>query len=339
MQAGHGTMRPNTKIVLVGVLVTALIAAWAVKKQGPQSTESAVSAPVQETRDKQRGAVPSPTVPSAAPSARATPQHRQAGPPASLSAIATEFVSSRNLKQFFDRYERNWRSASPEVKHYLLKALNHCAPFLGSAFDTAPRPPLVPETAKDRPLYAERLSAAEKFKAECAGFERLQGSTDLIADLRAGAAEGGFPGTQAMQLSGLHRSGKVAEAASRMVALLEGPVDYEVVNGLANYFSTRYSELQFGDHKPRQQLYADAWRLVMCDYGMDCSGNSRGLNVMCMQQGACGVSSLEEYYGRFRYSPADFDELSRMRAQLNSGLQQRNPALLGIPAAAKRGDS
>ena len=249
------------------------------------------------------------------------------------SAIGQDFASAPSLKAFFDTYATNWQSASAEVQYYLAKALAHCTPFIGADLDRHPRPPLLSEAAKKRPHYAERAAALEKLKADCAGFEKFQMPEGMLEDLRRGASAGNFPGAKAMRLPGLQRAGNVEDARAGLEAVLSDTIDVEAINGIANYLSAIHADVRVSDppYQPTRELYQDAWRLVMCDFGLDCRAGSRSMTLLCLQTGLCGVGSYEEYLARHRYGPAAFEELSRIRLQLISGLTRRDAALLGIP--------
>ena len=314
--------------VLVGLAIVGVTWLW--KPNQPVTANQASSA----TSPRE------PTVPSAVGNEPKSPTFaaRNFQPP-SLSSVpkptvAAEYAAT-TLKAFFDTYVANWRTSSPEVKAYLTKALNHCAAFVGRNHVRLPLP-LLPENATEKPFYKERLAALERVTIDCAGFEDYQLPAGMAEELRVGAMTGDDPVAKARRLAEMQRAGKTSEVDQLATSVIQGPLNLEVLNGLTNYYSSRYQEVRFGDppKQPAHELYMDAWRLVMCDFGLDCAADSRDMTLLCWKHAICGVANYEEYVAR-RYSAEQRDELSRIRLQLLTGLERRDLASLGIPRAIK----
>jgi hypothetical protein len=234
---------------------------------------------------------------------------------------------------FFDTYSPQWRNSSGEVQYFLAKALRHCVDFIGLKHHKFPVPPLLPESAKQQPWYIERKAAFERLREECGGFEDSEFPAGLADELRNAAVASGYPGAVAQELAGIHKAGRATEARAKAEALVTGPIDPEVANGLVNYLGSQMADVRVGSppFQPRPEAYVDAWRWVMCDVGMDCGPDSRALRMICLYRGVCGAASYPDYLRSQQHSPASFDELSRIRLQLLEGIRQGDLTLLGLP--------
>jgi hypothetical protein len=67
----------------------------------------------------------------------------------------------------------------------------------------------------------------------------------------------------------------------------------------------------------------EAWRLVACDLGLNCTAGSPALDRFCLygEPAACGASSVEDYFRRVR-SPGTFEVIDRTRRQLVEAIRE-----------------
>jgi len=79
---------------------------------------------------------------------------------------------------------------------------------------------------------------------------------------------------------------------------------------------------------------AVAWDLVACDYGLPCGPDSDRLLVACAFEGACDLTSMEDYFRKVVGEPAVFRRSLALRESILNALRERNYAALGITVPA-----
>lgn len=79
---------------------------------------------------------------------------------------------------------------------------------------------------------------------------------------------------------------------------------------------------------------AIAWKLVACDFGLDCGSDSKILNNLCAYQGQCRAFSYEDWLERYTESAEELQEIKRLRTLLHIGLVSRDWGLLGLSVLA-----
>jgi hypothetical protein len=239
--------------------------------------------------------------------------------------VADEYQSAPNLKAFFDKYQAGWRNAPAETQAFLLRALETCWSFIEK------KPPMLPDDARGAPNHDERVAALERIKALCKGFEGYPVPDSMVNDLTQGSRTGDDPVAKARRLPELMRTDASGQADVAAQSLLKGPLSYEVVNALGDYFSWKSRDERARDPTPlpTQALYRDAWKLVLCDYGGGCAAASPEMTTRCWQQGICAANLEQLIAGQ--YSPAEYEELMRMRDQIGTGLALRDFDSLSKP--------
>ena len=109
------------------------------------------------------------------------------------------------------------------------------------------------------------------------------------------AAKQGFPAAQSVALLNMQMAGNKQEAYNLTSILIQGELDPYMLRGLLEYGLLVGPVLGDPPVIPKRDQYADAWQLAICDFGMDCSANSKILSQTCIMTARCGATSYEEY--------------------------------------------
>ena len=243
------------------------------------------------------------------------------------SPMAQEFATARSLKPLYDRLVAQGASLSGEGKFVLYKILATCAKLSGvptprSGKDRATQrrelEAMIPETNPDR---AKRLALFDQMSARCEGLENVAATKADLDKLLAEAAREGDPKAQArlavppmvngprgtqLTLSDDQFRGLQAAIASR---------DPEAILIAGTALSNTYDDavLRIGPNRDELQprASAEAWRLVACEYGMECGPESLSLQLDCINRGQCAAATVQDqvfYYGVSPYEAQLIDQ-------------------------------
>jgi hypothetical protein len=270
-----------------------------------------------------------------------------------LSAVATEFRQSRDLKAFADALLARKDSLDHEERYYLARALETCA------FATAMNDDLAAAAAKRRrqflatippadPEAARRIAAydAADDTQRCLRFQNSLIAQKQIDDLYRQASEGGDPRAQArMMVAELNKnlsstkggtdSGKAVgnDDFQRIIGLLETR-DADAMVLVAQFLAQHrlIGELRIGPNgeTPDPSSLVGAFTLVACDFQPTCSTFDREALQACAYAGYCSAGSYEELYANFLASPWSYSQALRYRDIIHSAIETRNWSLLGL---------
>jgi hypothetical protein len=124
-----------------------------------------------------------------------------------------------------------------------------------------------------------------------------------------------------------------AEDLARLVGILEtGDPEALLTVGALLAQSPFKEQLRIGPNEevPEPTAFIGAWNLVACDMGLDCGGQHRDLQQACAFASYCGAGHFEEHYQTFVASPFVFQQAQRYRGLIQSAMQSRNWAQLGL---------
>jgi hypothetical protein len=65
----------------------------------------------------------------------------------------------------------------------------------------------------------------------------------------------------------------------------------------------------------------DAFFLIACGYGIDCSAQSPYIAARCVTAGQCDAVSFEDYLFRYQYTPAEADRVNAARQAIQEGMR------------------
>jgi hypothetical protein len=270
-----------------------------------------------------------------------------------LSAVASQFRSTRDLKAFADALLARKDSLDQEERYYLAKALETCS-FATSINDdlaaTSERrrrqflatiPPADPEAAKRIAAY----DAADDTQ-RCLGFQGARITQKEIEDLYRQASDSGDPRAQArMLVAELNRnltntknSGDSVRAVGnqdfqRIIDLLETR-DPEAMVMVAQFLAQHrlIGELRIGGtgEVPEPASLVGAFSLVACDFQPTCPAFDREAQQACAYAGYCSAGTYEELYANFLASPWSYSQAMRYRGIIHSAIDTHDWSLLGL---------
>lgn len=311
----------------------------------------AATDPSSSVPDSGNGLVQASIAPRSAPRARPAPV---AAPAAyRLSAVATQFRSTRDLKAFSDALLARKDSLDREERYYLAKALETCGfatsinDDLSAASDKRRRQFLSTIPASD-PEAARRIAAydAADDTQRCLGFQGSRIAQKQIDDLYRQASEGGDTRAQArMLIAELNRNLSIPKNAAestravanddfqRIIGLLETR-DAEAMVMVAQFLAQHrlIGELRIGPagEVPEPASLVGAFSLVACDFQPTCPTFDREAQQACAYAGYCSAGTYEELYANFLASPWSYGQAMRYRGVIHSAIETRNWSLLGL---------
>ncbi|MBL0141160.1 MAG: hypothetical protein IPP91_03630 [Betaproteobacteria bacterium] len=270
-----------------------------------------------------------------------------------LSAVATQFRQTRDLKAFSDALLARKDSLDREERFYLAKALETCGfatsinDDLATASDKRRRQFLASIPASD-PEAAKRIAAydASDDTQRCLGFQGMRIAQKDIDDLYRQASESGDPRAQArMLVAELNRNlatpkitGEasrtvVADDVSRIISLLETR-DAEAMVMVAQFLAQHrlIGELRIGPtgEVPEPASLVGAFSLVACDFQPTCPAFDREAQQACAYAGYCSAGTYEELFANFLASPWSYSQAMRYRGVIHSAIETRDWGLLGL---------
>jgi hypothetical protein len=272
---------------------------------------------------------------------------------ATLSAVAAEFRSSRDLKAFADALLSRKNSLNPEERFYLAKALETCG------FATSINDDLAATSARRRsqflasipandPQAARRIAAydAADDTQRCLGFQGARITQKEIDDLYRQASDQGDPRAQARmlvaELNSTLTSPKVAgqpghaldnQDFQRIIDLLETR-DAEAMVMVAQFLAQHrlIGELRIGPNGevPEPASLVGAFSLVACDFQPTCPAFDREALQACAYAGYCSAGTYEELFANFLASPWSYSQAMRYRGIIHAAIDTQNWSLLGL---------
>jgi hypothetical protein len=165
----------------------------------------------------------------------------------------------------------------------------------------------------------------------CIAFDSAPISPEKILGLLQSAARDGDPRALARTL--LFRDlADSKQGTFDLVTSLLSTRDPLVIRDVGLFLTRGESSMIVGDRNApvNATSLAIAWELVACDFGMDCSSDSKLLNNLCAYQGQCRAFSYEDWLTRYTESADELQEIKRLRTLLHRGLMSRDWGLLGL---------
>lgn len=270
-----------------------------------------------------------------------------------LSAVASQFRSTRDLKAFADALLARKDSLDQEERYYLAKALETCSfatavnDDLATASEKRRRQFLATIPATD-PEAAKRIAAydAADETQRCLGFQGTRIAQKQIDDLYRQAGEGGDPRAQArMLVAELNKNLASPKGATestrtvgtddfqRIISMLETR-DAEAMVLVAQFLAQHrlIGELRIGPvgEVPEPASLVGAFSLVACDFQPTCPTFDREALQACAYAGYCSAGSYEELFANFIASPWAYSQAMRYRGIIHSAIETRNWSLLGL---------
>ena len=265
--------------------------------------------------------------PANAASAAAAPSPAAAPGSGSIGKHAVEAASSprrkfETAKNYAALYAELSSRGDADSLYFARRALNECLPFItgGEGFKVDQTVALRPNDAST-PL---RIAAFNEQKSRCEGFN-LGSSQELWATRRAlrdQLVAAGDPRIQAEQLRWAIMRGTPVDTAMRSLGQLAQGGDPYVLDQAGSTVAAIKDKSEFlvgPDREPASsEVVGAAFRLAACDAGADC-GAAR-LWQACAINAECGAQTRSDYVQRYRFSPAQFELVQRVRQAIEQGI-------------------
>ncbi len=90
--------------------------------------------------------------------------------------------------------------------------------------------------------------------------------------------------------------------------------------------------LQFGpDHEPLENRAAfEAWQLVACEYGLDCSADSRFMQSQCAFSGRCAATTVQDHVYYYGVSPYEAQLIDQYRRAFSNAVANNDWSTLTV---------
>ncbi|HUL97645.1 MAG TPA: hypothetical protein VLT89_16665 [Usitatibacter sp.] len=328
-------MKALAALAVALVAIAIVVAAY---RADPDKTIEAREA--REAKKAQESKFSSPSVVLSINAGKASPF---TAPPSNprASPLAAEFDKARALKPLYDRLMAPGGAATGDAKFILYKILSTCVPEAAgvSAADLQQarakrRQQLeaqIPQASQDR---AKRLAMYDQMMSgeRCAGFESVTATKDDIDKLLKDAAAEGDPKARA-RLATRELDASFVPPAPGKPANFNGPAltdtqlqtfrdaiasrDPEaiVIAGTALSVTFRDAVIEVGPTHEELQSRAsmEAWRMVACEYGLDCGPESRTLQEACAYQGYCAATTVPDLVYFYGVSPYEAQLIDQYR--------------------------
>ena len=335
-------MLSNRIVPLLGFLLAMMLVGsiWLLTAhQPPGSKVLQVRSP---PRTKSAPATLSPSAVLSIDVSKRSPPRVAGARPVPVATLSREFDSARNLRALYDRLTGPGAPTTGEAKFVLYRILATCAT----------RPDLRKAAAKEKPLgerrraladsipevnpeKAQRLAAFDALAARCDGFQDVSTTQAQLDGLLADAVRAGSPTARAIQLE--HSLFDRAEPSKgtgltdeqlgslRDILATRDP-DAILIAGtvLSNTFRNGVIEVGPNHDELNGLASLQAWRLLACDYGVECGADNRMLLASCAYSGQCGASSWPDYIYFYEATPNQAQLIERYRQLFRSAMESND---------------
>jgi len=332
-------MQPRTPVIVLAV--AALAGGYWIYSQKQETKASVASAPASMPKAQSADLSPSAVLSIKVGKASALPPSQ--GKAAAIPTLAHDFDTARALKPLYDRLTGPGAPGTAEAKFILYKILATCATRTDRKPDDPPRQPpaerrksLADNISDSNPDKQKRLAAFDFLARRCEGFENVSTSTAELDGMREAAARAGDPTAQASQVAhdvfDVHRTPSTpwgtqpindAQLASLRQVLASRDPDAILAAGtiLSNTFPNVV--LQVGPNHDELDGAASmaAWRIVACEYGMDCGPDSRSVMAACAYQGQCGAGNVPDLVFYYQATPSQAQLIDQYRQAFRAAIE------------------
>jgi hypothetical protein len=311
-------------LALVGIAIAVLT-----YRAEPDTLDQRIKA--EQVRETQMKGPPSPSVvlsikPSTASALPAVAANSNRG------VASQEYAKARSFKALYDRLSKPGGAVTGDDKFVLYKVLASCARRTDKG-DARPDPAarqqafekgrhnLEARISPTDPDRDKRLAMYDALYNRCAGMENAETTATELNKLLTEAAALGDPkaqvrlafppsespgGMQHLTISDTQFRGLQSALASR-------DPDAIAIAGMAMSNTFDDAILQVGPDHTELQGHAsmEAWRLVACEYGMECGSDSMSVMNACVGLGQCAATTVPDlvfYYGVSPYEAQLIDQ-------------------------------
>jgi hypothetical protein len=233
--------------------------------------------------------------------------------------LARELEQSTALRPLYDRLSAPGGAATPEAKYVLYRILSTCARRTDATRGT-PQPPSRTERRKQleasipdaNPLKAVRLKAFDDLD-RCAGMEGVATTQAELDKLLDAAAQQGNAPARALQVQRdlgsdmPHGAAPAMEThfqALRDAVASKDPAAIAIAGTvLSNTFNDTVIEVGETHDALDNVASRQAWRLLACEYGLECGSGNQELQMACAFSGRCGPTTIPDLIYFYETTP------------------------------------
>lgn len=310
-------------LIAIALALAAIALAVLTYRAEPDTLDQRVKA---EQSREQDGAHPAPSVVLSINASKPSAMVRAANA-AVASPLSQEFYKTRSLKALYDRLSAPGGATTGEEKFTLFRIVSRCGrradvnnpePKRDRATRRLELEAMIPMANPDRD---KRLALFDQMSARCEGLESLATTSADLDKLLADAASTGDAKAQARLAFPPMTNGpngaqmKLSDDQFRTLQSAIASRDPEAIMIAGTALSNTYDDavLRLGPDQaelsPRASL--EAWRLMACEYGMDCGPDNLWLQQGCVEVGHCAASTVQDqvfYYGVSPYESQLIDQ-------------------------------
>lgn len=241
------------------------------------------------------------------------------------TGLWAEFDRATNLRSLYEQLVSS-ATSNAEANYVLARILATCA---------SREPATSPMRRDRRKVFAEsipdtspdkhkRLALFDELSMRCDGFDDVLASDEEIRTLLAKAAQAGDPKAKAhivaLEIIGSATGPEGPAISDSQLQVLREAVSSRdpvaiVIAGTALSNAFRDLVLETGQERTEIDGRAarEAWRLLGCEYGLDCGSRNRELQMLCVGAGLCGATTLADAVFFYEMSPHQSQLVSTYR--------------------------
>lgn len=273
--------------------------------RSPSAAIMSSTTPVQSTHPTSSSATPT-WEPSASPTP--SPLYRRFTKATNLGAAYIEFAAMAQ--------------GNPEAEFFQATVFLACSNYVGLVLASTEK-----NLDKDK-LDSKRLVALNKLKTSCSDLPTEAFKTSWVDLLRDAATRGDAKAKATLLLTDNPKNQSEYLVAMRDAQTLANTKDPVVLDGLAGYFDSRDSLLQWRipgvEGTVSGAEMGMAFRLAACDYGLDCSANTPEALAACARAGRCDYVDRQSDIQNQLMTPNAFNRAQAVRSVIAQGLATRN---------------
>jgi len=277
-----------------------------------------------------------------------------------------QFDRSKQLKPLYDRL-----AASPaltaDAKYVMYRIVSACASRPDRKDDgdrkknvETRRKTLQESIADSNPDKRHRLELYDELTGRCAGLENLTTTEADLARLLDEAARDGDPRARAalvlqqaaktmltgeqLEQQGAHQQGlTITDDQLRTLQQVIATRDPEAIllagTALSNSFRDMMIEVGSTHDDLNGIASMQAWRLVACEYGLDCGEDSRQVRLACALAGHCQARTSLDLAFYYEVSPYQAQLIDQYREIFRQAIERNDWSGLQFARRANTSDS
>lgn len=315
---------------LVGAAAFIALATWLFYRE-PDTLEDRLKAERAGTQVAGKAPATAPSIVLSINAAKPSQMPRAVDAPA-VPTVSREFAQARALKPLYDRLTAAGGDSTADAKFVLYKIVATCAkrtdlkkedrPVKDRATRRRELEALIQPSDPDR---ARRLAIFDSLGARCDGFESMTTTRAELERLLAEAARAGDPKAQARLATPkpedpagpmrLNLSDEQYRSLQAAIASRDPEAILIAGTALSNTFDD--AVLQVGPDRDllHERASMEAWRLVACEYGLECGADNPTLRMACAFAGQCAATNVQDqvfFYGVTPHEAQLIDQYRRV---------------------------